>query len=206
MYTPKDFEIDETGKLHAFMRCYSFATLVTTNDSGLLASHLPLIVDEACEPYGRILGHMARENSQWEHFEKGNEALAVFQGPHAYVSPAWYSKVQAVPTWNYVVVHAYGPPSVLSRERLVMLINDTVTVYEGQVGSPWDGDLHEDFKNRLMDRIVGFEIPITRIEGKFKLGQNRSLADQHGAYRALLESPDPQARALAAFMDTESEG
>ena len=144
---------------------------------------------------------MARANPQWRHFASGGEALAIFHGPHSYISPSWYQTAPAVPTWNYATVHAYGVPAILSdHERVVSLLRETVSFYEASFQQPWPGDLPEDYREKLMRGIVAFEIPITRIEGKFKLGQNRSADDIQGVCQTLSPSADPDSRALAQLM------
>jgi len=125
----------------------------------------------------------------------------VFQGPHSYISPSWYQSEPAVPTWNYAAVHAYGIPAVVTgHERVVSLLRETVATYEAGFERPWPGDLPDDFRDKLMKAIVAFEIPLTRIEGKFKLGQNRPAADIQGVFDALWRSGDADSRAMAQMM------
>jgi transcriptional regulator len=144
---------------------------------------------------------MARANPQWQHFLNGQEVLVIFQGPHAYISPSWYKTSPAVPTWNYAAVHAYGMPALITDEtRLLALLRETIATYERSFPLPWPGDLPEEFRDRMMRGVVGFEIPLSRIEGKFKLGQNRSAEDRQSIYEALLDSADPTSRALAEMM------
>jgi transcriptional regulator len=189
------------------MRRHSFATLITHDGSSSFASHLPFLYNQIRGPYGCLTAHMARANPQWEHISNGQEALVIFQGPHAYISPSWYEAALAVPTWNYAVVHAYGVPNIITaHDRLVEILNETVATYESGMPQPWNGDLLAEFRDKLVDGIVGFEIPITRIEGKFKLGQNRTQADQQRVHDALAKSADGTDRSLAELMCEESEG
>jgi transcriptional regulator len=200
MYIPSAFNVTDSAVLARFIQENSFATVVTNAENRPFASHLPILFDASPGPSGKLLGHMARANLQWQHFADGHEALAIFHGPHAYISPRWYESKLVVPTWNYAVVHVYGVPTVIEDEATVAaLINRTVEAYEGNGPEAWKGD--PDFVSKLLKAIVAFEMPITRIEGKFKLGQNRQPADVAGAYRALSQSGNPADRALAQFMN-----
>jgi transcriptional regulator len=147
---------------------------------------------------------MARANPQWKQFKSDQEALAIFHGPHSYVSPSWYATEPAVPTWNYAVVHAYGIPRILDdHDRVVGLLDETVKAYESAFDRPWPGILPDEFRDQLIRSIVAFEMPISRIEGKFKLGQNRSDEDRQGVFDSLSQSSDCDARELAKLMWAE---
>jgi transcriptional regulator len=202
MYIPEAFRGEDRSTLVAFMRAQSFATLVSvTRDGSLWASHLPLLVVEGGETLV-LLGHVARANEHWKAFG-ATESLAIFTGPHAYVSPSLYESVESVPTWNYVAVHAHGIPRVLAAdaadgpERLLEAMMET---YEPAYRRQWDG-LPAGFKARMLRGIVGFEMPVARIEGKRKLSQNRSRSDQERVARALMASPDPSAQAVGRLME-----
>jgi transcriptional regulator len=204
MYIPPAFRVEDAGKLAAFIRCHSFATLVTHDGSAPFASHLPMLYRPEVGSRGTLVSHMARANPQWRHFAPGREALVVFHGPHSYISPSWYQTVPAVPTWNYAVVHAYGVPAVFSEhERVVSLLRESVSTYETPREQPWPGTLPDDFRDKLIKAIVAFEIPVTRIEGKFKLGQNRPPADIQGVFEALFHSGDAESLAVARMMLAE---
>ena len=204
MYIPPAFRVEDASKLAAFMQRHSFATLITHDGAAPFASHLPMLFRPDAGRHGTLVSHMARANPQWEHFASGGEVLAIFHGPHSYISPSWYQTELAVPTWNYAAVHAYGIPTVFSEhERVVSLLRETVSAYEASFEPPWPGDLPEDFRDKLMHGIVAFEIPVTRIEGKFKLGQNRPAADTQGVFDALSRSDDAASLALARMMLTE---
>jgi transcriptional regulator len=204
MYIPPAFQVDDAGTLAAFMRRHSFATLVTSVDGASFASHLPILFHSESGGHGRLLSHMARANPQWRHFTAGNEALIIFQGPHSYVSPSWYQSKLAVPTWNYAAVHAYGVPTLITdAHRVVQLLEELVRTYESPRERPWAGDLPEEFRDKLIAGIVAFEIPVTRLEGKFKLSQNRPTEDIQGVFRELSSSGDPQRRAVAQLMADE---
>lgn len=178
MYIPEAFKVVDAKRLHTVIERHSFATLVTTPDGVPFASHLPLLFDATRGAHGTLIGHMARANPQWQHFRDGREALAIFQGPHGYISPTWYATAPAVPTWNYVAIHAYGIPRLVTDEgELAGRLDELIQKYESALPIPWSGELPAEFKAKLLQAIVGFEIPVTRIEGKFKLGQNRAAAD-----------------------------
>ena len=203
MYIPDAFRETDRKALHQLMRQNSFATLITINGGAPLASHLPILLDSDRGDYGTLSGHMARANPQWRDFSDGREALAIFQGPHAYVSPSWYETHPSVPTWNYAVIHAYGTARLIDdRSELRKLLQASVQFYESGFEKPWAFELPEKFVEKMMDMIVGFEIPISRIEGKFKLSQNRPPADRRRVERTLGESADPLAKAVAELMVT----
>ena len=149
-----------------------------------------------------LIGHVARANGHWRQFDGGVETLAIFHGPHAYISPSWYATGPAVPTWNYSAVHVYGKP--LAREDgdfMASALRDLVARHEGTRAKPWRmEDLARDFFERLTKAIVVFEMPIDRIEGQFKLGQNRSEGDRVGMLEGLDAEKSPDAEALAAFI------
>ena len=204
MYIPPSFRVEDAAKIAAFIRNYSFATLITDDGRTPFASHLPMLYHAENGGHGSLLAHVARANPQWQHFASGREALAIFHGPHSYISPSWYRAEVAVPTWNYAVVHAYGVPKIFNNhDRVVSLLRDTVTAYESAFERPWPGDLPNEYRDKMIQGIVAFEIPITRIEGKFKLGQNRSEADTQGVFDALSRSTDADSRALAKLMLAE---
>jgi transcriptional regulator len=203
MYIPPSFRITDAKKLADFMSANSFATVVSFDGGRPFASHLP-VRHFATENGAFLISHMARTNPQWRHFTPEQEVLTIFQGPHSYISPSWYSTSEAVPTWNYASVHAYGIPSVFNdHERVVALLAETVEFYERSFTRPWPGILPEEFRDKLIHAIVAFEIRLTDVEGKFKLGQNRSLDDIHGVYHALATSGSPSSRDLASLMASE---
>lgn len=201
MYLPKSFEVTDPDKLAEVMCRFSFATLVTMADGGPFATHLPILHRPQPGTAGVLVGHVARANPQWQHFVNPSESLAIFSGPHAYVSPSWYATELAVPTWNYLAVHAYGVPRVVEDEAwLIELLDEMVQRYESNQPQPWPNQLPEDFRRNLLKSIVGFEMPISRIDGKFKLSQNRSAQDQANVLRELRASANPEAHAVADWM------
>lgn len=200
MYIPKSFHVTERRVLNDFMRHNSFATLLSTRQGEPCVTHLPVLFDPSQGAHGTLFGHVARTNSHWRLFDGQQQALAIFHGPHAYISPQWYAAPPAVPTWNYAVLHVYGAPQVIeddaSRNHLM---DRLIAFYEAGLPEPWSGELPEAFKAKMMQAIVAFRMPIERLEGKFKLGQNRSAEDQQRVIRYLRSSADPAALALADF-------
>jgi transcriptional regulator len=207
MYVPRHFSEDHVPTLHGLMAQYGFATLVTTGDGAPFASHLPLLVDREAGEFGTLIGHMARANPQWRGFDGETPALAVFQGPHAYISPSWYESEQAVPTWNYAAVHAYGVPRIVEdHDAALAVLEALVAVHEGSGPAAWRIDSQTaDYRDSQIRGIVAFEIPITRLEGKFKLSQNKSEADRLGAARGLRDSGDALAVELARMMEARED-
>lgn len=205
MYLPPAFREERIEVLHQQMRENSFATLVTAGEAGLLATHLPLLLDAGRGPYGTLVGHLARANPHWESLRGDAEALAIFQGPHAYVSPTWYTAPMAVPTWNYVAIHAYGRPRLIQSEaELYRIVAETVRIYEAQFDYAWSLEANRDYAEKLLKNIVGFELEITRLEGKYKLSQNRSRADRAGVIAGLEAQGEPLGTAVATLMRERS--
>ena len=191
MYRPSAFREDRLEVLHALIRAHPLAQLVTAGDAGLQANPLPMLVDPDASPNGMLRGHLARVNDQVAELRAGGQALVIFQGPQAYVSPSWYpSKAEhgkVVPTWNYVAVHAWGVPRVIDDPAwLRRLIEDLTVSQEQGRPNPWTvGDAPEEFIAAMVGAIVGVEIPIDRIEGKWKVSQNRFEPDRRGVADAL---------------------
>ncbi len=202
MYTRAHFAETDLGKLHDAIQAYSFATLVSQHAGELTASHLPLLLKRDAEgEYGTLLGHMAKANPQWQQ-AAGQDVLAIFSGPHAYISPTWYEEEKTVPTWNYVAVHAYGRLEIIenSREKLDIL-RQTVQVYERNMPAPWPMPEPDEFVSRLADQIVAFQIPLRRLEGKWKLNQNHSLARRQRVIAALNSRSEEASREIAGLME-----
>jgi transcriptional regulator len=191
MYIPKAFREDDLNTIHNLMREYSFATLITQHEGAPFATHLPFILDAQRGSNGTLLAHMARANPQWHDFASEQEVLVIFQGPHAYISPSWYEVELSVPTWNYAVVHAYGIPCLFKdNEELYKLLKILIETHEAQFERPWPFQLPDEYLQKMMHGIVGFEIEITRLEGKFKMSQNRTESERENVIAALQESPD----------------
>jgi transcriptional regulator len=199
MYVPKAFEVTDRATLYAFIDDHSFAILTTMIDGAPFATRLPLILEREAGVNGTLIGHVARANPHWRSFNGAVKALAMFDGPHAYISPNWYASAPAVPTWNYASVHAYGAPHLIEDARRVEAIVDRlVAIHEAEMPEPWSAQvLPPEFKANLLKGIVGFEMAIDRIEGKFKFGQNRPLEDQLATLDLLETSPHHDAQRLA---------
>ena len=200
MYIPAAFAEPDPATLRDFIRRHGFAALVTHGEGGLVASHLPLLLDADAGPQGVLLGHMARANPQWR--SVAGQALAIFHGPHAYISPAWYEGRGTVPTWNYAAVHAYGDIHLVEDEGgLLDILRRSVAAYEGPRPEPWTFDESEPHVEGLLRAIVGFRIEITRLEGKWKLSQNHPEERRRKVIRALAARADDDSRAIAGMME-----
>ena len=206
MYLPSAFRQDDLAELHAQMQASPFALLTSAGATGVQASHLPLLLAPDEGEFGTLYGHFARANPHWRDLQGGAEALAVFSGPDAYISPGWYpAKAEhgkVVPTWNYIAVHARGPVELIEEpERLLQIVSRLSDQHENGRERPWAvSDAPREYIDSMLRAIVGFALPIRRLEGKWKLGQNRSAADQQGVRDGLAASPSPGDRELAARM------
>jgi transcriptional regulator len=202
MYIPPAFREERPEVVREIMKRFSFAVLVTHQDGAMSASHVPLLMEAGGGEHGMLIGHLARANEQWRHFREGAEALAIFQGPHAYISPSWYEAEAAVPTWNYVAIHAYGVPAIDEDPSVVRPYLETlVRTHEQGFERPWEvGRLPEELIRNLMRGIVFFRMPVRRLEAKFKLNQNRSEADRRGVVEVLAQSDDEMDRQVAELM------
>jgi transcriptional regulator len=203
MYVPKHFHEEDLAVLQALMRQYSFATLVSTQEDGVpVATHLPVLLETEPAPYGTLKAHLALGNPQWRTLQEEREVLVMFQGPHAYISPSWYSVELSVPTWNYATVHAYGRPRLISDAgELYTHLSALVATYEGNFPQPWPFEkLPQDYVEKMMKGVVGLSIEITRLEGKYKMSQNRSLQDQQQVVEHLYTSADTTTREVATVM------
>lgn len=197
MYNPKSFEESDKETLIDFIRKQPFATLVTpSTDLGLEASHIPLYPTMA-DGKDYLVGHLARMNPQWK--ELGGRGLAIFQGPHAYVSHKWYGAPNTVPTWNYVAVHVTGRITLTGPEELVGILDMMLAAHEGDAALARNNMQGEVFR-ALLGHIVGIRMEVERIEGKWKLSQNKSAADQARIAEGLAHSEDWNARQVAALM------
>lgn len=201
MYQVGAFREERIDVMHALMRNHRLATLVTVSDGVPEANHLPLLIDPEPSPHGTLRGHVARANPVWSHAE-GREVLAIFQGPQAYVTPSWYPSKrdtgQVVPTWNYAVAHAYGSLVMRDdREWLRDLVTRLTDRQEAGLPQPWRvDDAPAEYLERMLGAIVGIEIPVRRLVGKWKVSQNRSDKDRAGVVQGLGQG-DSQAQAMA---------
>lgn len=200
MYIPATFAEADLTKLHDFIEQNSFGILVSQVDGLHFGTHLPFLLDRTAGPHGTLVGHMARANPQWRE-AAGQIALAIFSGPHAYISPTWYEAEQVVPTWNYTAVHVYGRLQVIEeKESLLQIVQAMVRFYEQAMPRPWSFDPSSPFVERMLAQIVGFRIEVEKIEGKWKLNQNHPAQRRKKVIRALQERTDENAQALAALM------
>lgn len=201
MYVPAAFVPAEPAALRELMADYGFATLISGGPDGLVASHVPVLYTPDPAPQGRLLAHVARANPHGKALD-GAEVLAIFQGPHGYVSPSWYATHPAVPTWNYAAVHVYGRARLVTDEAALRnIVERLVDKYESGRPQPWSmTGLPERYTHGMLNAIIGIEVAITRIEGKHKLSQNRDAEDRRRVIATLEASTDPNDRLLAAYM------
>jgi len=204
MYVPSAFEVTDPEKLGEVISSNSFGMLISRDGDSFFASHLPFLHYPKQGKNGTLVSHMAKANRHWQLFREGEESFVIFNGPHAYISPTSYVSEIAVPTWNYVTVHVHGFPRLKeSKAELNEILDETVRKNESGRPDPWTPNLPDEMKAKLQQAIVGFEIEISRMEGKFKLGQNRSKEDREKMLRALENSSDSESVRLAAYMKGE---
>lgn len=207
MYVPLAFREDDLPALHATMREARLSNFVTATADGLMVTPLPLFLAPDEGPYGTLYGHLARANPQWKLLPTG-DAIALFMGPDAYVTPSWYATKRetgkVVPTWNYVAVHAYGPAEFFEdASRLRKVVTWLTNLHERPRADPWAvTDAPEPFICAQLRGIVGLRLPITRLEGKRKMSQNRSFEDREGVAKGLAASDRPSERAAAELIPT----
>jgi transcriptional regulator len=197
MYIPKHFKIDDVEKLYDFIEKYSFATVFSQHNEEPYATHLPLLVNKED---GLLYGHFARPNGQWKDIEN-QKVLAVFQGPHCYISPSWYESNPAVPTWNYVAIHVYGQMEIVEDDQeLFRSLEEMVAKYEKPDSSYHLNDVDSSFLEGMSRGIVAFKINITKIEGKAKLSQNHPAVRQELVIKQLENSSDQNNKQIAKLM------
>jgi transcriptional regulator len=207
MYCPAAFRQDDLPTLHAQIQASGLAIVTSSGAQGLQASHLPLLLVPDEGEFGTLYGHFARANPHWRDLASGAEVLVVFSGADAYVHPGWYpAKAEhgkVVPTWNYIAVHAWGQAEVFDEpERLLQLVSRLSDRHEQGRAQPWAvDDAPRDYIESMLRAIVGFALPIRRLEGKWKLSQNRSTRDQAGVRAGLATSANPRDHELAAQMN-----
>jgi len=200
MYVPPHFAEKDLSQLHDAIERHSFATLISQNGGELEASHLPLLLDRSSGSSGTLLGHMAKANLQWRR-AAGQKVLIIFSGPHAYISPQWYQATEVVPTWNYVAVHAFGRLELIEDAAATkQLLDNMVAVFESGQPRPWQMNEPAEFVERLLRQIVAFQIPIDRLEGKWKLNQNRPADQRQRVIDLLEQQPDDNSKDIAALM------
>src|SRR6266850_3068495 len=207
MYLPAHFEESRVDVLHQLIHAHPLGALVTLMPGGLDANHIPFEVDPNPAPFGTLRGHVARANPVWRDASRDVEALVIFQGPGTYISPAWYptkkETAKVVPTWNYVVVHAHGPLRVIDdRDWLRDFVTKLTNRHEGERGGePWHvTDAPTDYIDTMLGAIIGLEIPVTRLVGKWKMSQNRPAQDRAGVVDGLLQEGGPSHAAVAGLV------
>jgi transcriptional regulator len=206
MYMPQQFEESRPEVLHELIRSHPFGTLVVATQSELHANHLPFLLDPTRGPYGTLRGHVARANPVWKHLGGPLESIAIFQGAHAYITPNWYPSKKAdgkvVPTWNYAAVHAYGQARAIEdRTWLLDLVTQLTVEHESAQAAPWRvADAPAQYIEQMLRAIVGIEMPIARLQGKWKVSQNRVQADRLGVVAGLEAQATEQSRAMAALV------
>ena len=203
MYQPAHFNITDTAVLHGLIEAHPFGTWATTLDGALEMNHIPFLLDRTRGPHGTLVGHVARANPVWQ---RAATSIVAFQGPQAYISPNWYPSKhahgKAVPTWNYALVQAHGPPrAVEDKVGLLQIVTRLTQVHEAPQALPWAvADAPADYIDAMLGAIVGIEIPIERLVGKWKVSQNRPAADRLGVAAGLDGRNEPEASAMAALV------
>jgi transcriptional regulator len=206
MYLPRYFEVVDVAALHALIAAHPLGALVVNGSGGLIANHVPFELDPAPAPFGTLRCHVARANPVWREATAGVEALVIFQGPSAYISPSWYPAKQetgeVVPTWNYAVVHGRGPVTIIEdRAWLRGFVERLTDRHESGRAPPWQvSDAPPAFIEQLLGAIVGIEIPLRSLTGKWKLSQNRPAADRAGIAAGLMQDAGDAPRHMAAMM------
>lgn len=205
MYIPEFNRQEDRATILAFMRANPFAILVSNVDGVPFATHLPLLIDEAGDQIV-VQGHMARANAHWKSMKEGEESLIIFHGPHAYISPSLYENRESVPTWNYAAVHVYGEPTLFTdEESLRATLHRMIDTFESSYMTQWS-ELSEQYQSRMMKHIVGFNIKVKKLEGKFKLSQNRTRGEQARVIQSLNQSQDSNIEGVAQLMQQEGLG
>jgi transcriptional regulator len=207
MYIPKANRETRIPVMHDLIAAHPFGLLVTVGASGLMASHIPIVLKQSGSEFGTLQAHIARANEQWSDLVPSIDALAIFAGPHHYISASWYPGAKedgaVVPTWNYVVVHAHGPLRVIEdpewlRAHLVRLAD----IHESGSVNPWKvSDAPPEFIREQMRGIVGLEMPIRRLEGKWKVSQNKNERDRNAVLEGLADLNTPESMAMRKLVD-----
>lgn len=193
LYIPKPQLVEDRRFLHDFMDEFAFVDLVTATPT-LRITHIPVFLDRTAGAYGTIYGHISRHNPQMETFDGKHDAVIVFHGPQGYISPAWYAKGgNVVPTWNFAVAHARGKLQAIEEKKdLNDLLTKLIAKFEKNEGTTYDfSKLDDEYKYRLMGEIIGFHMEVELLEGKFKLGQDRSPADKQSLVKSLVNAKTP---------------
>jgi transcriptional regulator len=205
MYIPEFNRVRDRAEILSFVQAYPFAILVTASDNGPFATHIPILVRNT-DNQVVLHGHMAKANPHWRLLENGQESLAIFHGPHAYISPRLYESRESVPTWNYAAVHVYGQARVFSEAAwLLEEAREIIHTFDPTYYAQWNS-LSDKFRNGMLKHIVGFEMAASRIEAKFKISQNRTKGDQAAVIGSLEQSTDSAAVEIAKLMQRQGLG
>jgi transcriptional regulator len=210
MYIPEHFRVREHATAVAFMRANPFAILVSSTAEGPFATHLPLVIRPLIirENDDKLIlrGHVAKANPHWNYLEQQPECLVIFHGPHAYISPENYTTRENVPTWNYGAVHVYGNARVFAApDELLDILHELIPLFEPAYAEQWTS-LSQTYRERMLSHIVGFEISVTKIEGKYKLSQNRTRQEQENVIESLVGAADTVVSGTARLMQAEGLG
>lgn len=210
MYQPDHFRIQDPQVIYTLMREHPLTTLIVQTQTGMEANHIPLLLQPGVDGKDFLLGHVARANPLWREVDTEQEVLAIFHGPQTYISPGWYPTKRehgkVVPTWNYVVAHAWGKLRVVDDAAwLRKLVGQLTTKYEARFEKPWSvEDAPADYIDKMVNAIVGIEITITRLEGKAKVSQNQPAVNREGVVQALTAQADADSLAMAAAINTSA--
>ena len=205
MYIPEHFRLRHAEDAVAFMRANPFAILISSNDSEPFATHLPLFLSED-QGHVTLHGHVAKANPHWQLLEKQPKCMAIFHGAHSYISPRNYAARESVPTWNYAAVHLYGQARIFSGEaELQAMLGELIETFDPAYRKQWEG-VSQTYRENMLRQIVGFEIVATKIEGKFKLSQNRIRQDQENVIASLKNAEDSAASGVARMMKEQGLG
>jgi transcriptional regulator len=205
MYIPEHFRLRHDEEGIAFMQANPFAILISSTEFGPYATHLPLSVHQTQEEVV-LRGHVAKANPHWRYLEQQSQCLTIFHGPHSYISPTNYAAHESVPTWNYAAVHVYGNARLFTQEQDVhSMLNELINTFEPAYRAQWE-ELSPKFRDSMLRQIVGFQIVATKIEGKFKLSQNRTREDQANVITSLENSEDSTISGVARMMKEQHLG
>jgi transcriptional regulator len=206
MYIPAHYQETDVAVLHALIKAHPLGAWVTQAGGALVVNHIPFLIDHSRGDFGTLIGHVARPNPVWKQFSQDVPSVVIFQGPGSYISPSWYPTKRetgkAVPTWNYAVVHAHGIPALFDdRDRLLAHVTALTNTHESPFEAPWQvSDAPRDFIDSMLKGIVGIEIVVASLTGKWKVGQNRPEADRRAVADALEQKGDEASREMAALV------
>lgn len=203
MYMPKYHALTDVAAMQAHMEQHALGAWVCTGDDGLVANHIPFLLDRHSGRYGRLLGHVSRANPVWRQLTKGASSVVMFMGPQAYITPSWYPGKRmhgkVVPTWNYVTVHAHGVMRAVEDQVWILnMLKGLTNAQESSRHDPWQvSDAPSDYVQKKLRAIVGIELSIDRLEGRMKVSQDEDQADRQGTVDGLMQEPDTQAQVIA---------